>query len=147
MAREEDYQWRIIYPWVSQKFTKWRCPIPHLVPSWRTKRWYKIRFQMQEPKEDEWETAWPRPWCRHLEGNQTAHRLWEARALQHNLRKQASFTSDRRLIRRPPFAFGRQTWCQKFILTWSSEPDQRKFLISFSILKQMLLGKGRNKAK
>lgn len=63
---------------------------------------------------------------------------------QSSLRKQASLNSFNCLSPRPPSDFGRQivSHLTKLLLSLSKSEDQRKFLISLSIRRQVLEGRG-----
>ena len=125
---------------------QWPFPIAHRLPYWRTLAKDLILFQMQDP-------AFGLPenqigeCLKYLPRNQDAQRESKVAADQPIFSKQASLNSLTLRRPRPPSTLGRQAWSHftMLLLFLSELEDHKKFLISFSICKQDLLGMGRTR--
>ena len=106
-----------------------------------------IFFQMGEPFLGFW-GCHKELTLQYLVLNQFAQREEPVVDDQANFRKQASLISFNRLNPSPPSYFGKQTVSHltKLLLRCSGSKDQRKFLISLSMRRQVLKGSGMTKA-
>ena len=118
-------------------------PRAHELPGWRMGARVLILIQMQEPTIGLPENCMGEL-LKYLPWNQLAHRETEVTADQPNLNKHASSNSFTLRSPRPPLDLAKQTTSQfTILLIFFSEPeDHKKFLISSSIWRLVLLGIG-----